>query len=126
MENIFYLKDIPIQIFQIAPKEIDFNNNKKVLLIEAVLLFKYQVEGIEGDINEYKKIDINVEGLDLGNFLPLEELSKEMFFPLVIKQAESNKEIENKVRILRSYKGLPVEPLTRETNENKNFNQPFK
>lgn len=125
MEKIFTIQEVPISIGIIEPTKIDTENNNTVLIIQSTLLFNFSVPATEHVINEVQKITIDVSNASFGEFIPFDELKKELFYPLIIKEAEGNEEVLKKVKMIRYLTGLEAQPLKTSSTEIKK-RLPFK
>lgn len=131
MENIFYIENVPIEITNIAPKTINEAENNKVIEIETTYLIKIPTNSEFGDLCFRKKIIINVSNLDLGEFIPIEDLTKVNFYSESIKQATTNEDILKTIKKHRYLTGMEKQPIddrqpTNESNIDKNINLKLK
>lgn len=131
MENIFYIENVPIEITNIAPKTINEAENNKVIEIETTYLIKIPTNSEFEDLCFRKKIIINVSNLDLGEFIPIEDLTKVNFYPESIKQATTNEDILKTVKKYKYLTGMEKQPIddrqpTNESNIDKNINLKLK
>jgi hypothetical protein len=129
MTNEFYINDIKIIIGKITPIEFDADNSDIVSAISVTYAFKYNdiadVENNLGEVNEIIQLKINISNLRFEKFIELDDLTKELFYPIAKNEAEISQIILDKINAVRIRRGLDIAPpRIIETNKRKNL--PFK
>ncbi len=112
MNQEFYINEIKILIRDVSPNEIidNFNNfNNYIKSIRVTYNTQYTDPALlenEGLVNLTCHEIINIETFKLNNYVDINELKKEYFYDLIIKQASSSENLNKLIAIARNRKGL--------------------